>query len=40
MTDLLHTLTNVPVDKGTLGVHEIEFVIKTSPRRRNGRGAI
>jgi hypothetical protein len=26
-TDLLHTLTDVPVDEGTLGVHEIEFVV-------------
>jgi hypothetical protein len=24
---LLHTFTNVPVDEGTLGVHEIELVV-------------
>ena len=34
---LLHTLTDVPVDKGTLGVQEIEFVVETAPRCRDGR---
>ena len=34
----LHTLTNVPVDKGTLGVHEIEFVGKRGPCLSNGSG--
>jgi len=34
----LHTLTDVPVDEGTFGVHEIEFVIKTSPGLGNGCG--
>merc|ERR1739838_1227397 len=28
---LLHTLTDVPVDKGALGVHQVELVIKTRP---------
>jgi hypothetical protein len=28
---LLHALTNVPVDEGTLRVHKIEFVVKTRP---------
>ena len=35
---LFHTLTDVPVNKGTLGVHEIELVIKTSPGFGNGGG--
>merc|ERR1711982_168416 len=25
----LHTLTDIPVDEGTLGVHQVEFVIDT-----------
>jgi len=32
---LLHTLTNVPVDKGPLGVHEIELVVKSGPSLSN-----
>merc|ERR1719154_430200 len=28
---LLHTLSNIPMDEGRLGVHEIELVVKTSP---------
>lgn len=33
-----HTLADIPVDKGTLGVHEIEFVIKARPGFGNGGG--
>lgn len=33
-----HTLTNVPVYEGALGVHEIELVIKTRPGFGNGGG--
>jgi len=33
---LLHTLTDVPVDKGTLGVKEVELVVKATPGRRDG----
>jgi len=33
-----HTLTNVPVNKGTLSIHEIELVVKTSPGLSNGSG--
>uniref|UniRef100_T1DPG7 Putative secreted protein n=1 Tax=Anopheles aquasalis TaxID=42839 RepID=T1DPG7_ANOAQ len=35
---LLHTLTDVPVHEGTLGVHQIELVIQTSPGFGDGRG--
>ena len=35
---LLHTLTNVPVDEGTLGVHEIELVGKSRPGLGDGGG--
>ncbi len=35
---LLHALTNIPVHKGTLGVHQIELVIKTRPRLSNRSG--
>ena len=34
----LHTLTDVPMDKGTLGVHEVELVVQTSPGFSNGSG--
>ena len=34
----LHALTNVLVDKGTLGVHEIKLVIKSGPGFCNGSG--
>jgi len=34
----LHTLTNVPVDEGTLRVEEIELVVETAPSRRDGSG--
>merc|ERR1712156_27392 len=35
---LLHTLSNVPVDKGPLGVHEVELVVKPSPGLSDGSG--
>ena len=35
---LLHTLTDIPVDEGTLGVHEVELVVKTSPGLSDGSG--
>ena len=34
----LHTLTDVPMDEGTLGVKEIELVVKTAPGTRDGSG--
>lgn len=34
----LHTLTNVPVDESTLGVHEVELVVETVPGLGNGGG--
>merc|ERR1712027_28638 len=35
---LLHTLSNVPVDEGPLGVHEVELVVKPGPGLGDGRG--
>ena len=35
---LLHALADVPVDKGTLGVHEIKLVIKPGPGLGDGSG--
>merc|ERR1711962_1361429 len=35
---LLHALADVPVDKGTLGVHEIKLVIEPGPGLGNGSG--
>merc|ERR1711893_254456 len=35
---LLHTLTHIPVDKGTLGIHKIKLMIQTSPGLSNGSG--
>merc|ERR1711893_454260 len=35
---LLHTLTHVPVDEGTLGVHQIKLVIQTGPGLGDGGG--
>merc|ERR1712029_92023 len=35
---LLHTLTNIPVNKGSLGVHQIKLVIQSSPGLSNGGG--
>merc|ERR1712139_513225 len=34
----LHTLADVPVNEGTLGVHEVELVVKPGPRLRDGGG--
>lgn len=33
---LLHTLADVPVHESTLRVQEVELVVKTAPRRRDG----
>merc|ERR1719183_1012260 len=33
---LLHTLTDVPVDEGTLGVHQVELVVNASKDLSNG----
>ena len=35
---LLHTLSDVPVDEGTLGVHQVKLVVKTSPGLGDGGG--
>merc|ERR1712213_240137 len=35
---LLHTLSNVPVDEGPLGVHEVELVVKPGPGLGDGGG--
>merc|ERR1719271_19111 len=35
---LLHTLTDVPVDEGTLGAHKIELVVHASEHLGNGGG--
>merc|ERR1712232_878028 len=35
---LLHTLTDVPVDEGTLGVHEVELVVNAGEDLSDGRG--
>merc|ERR1712190_594577 len=35
---LLHTLSNVPVNEGPLGVHEVELVVKPSPGLSDGGG--
>ena len=35
---LLHALSDVPVHEGTLGVHQIELVIETSPSLGDGGG--
>ena len=34
----LHSLTHVPVDKRTLGIHQIKLVIQTGPGLRNSCG--
>ena len=33
-----HALSDIPVHKGTLGVHEIKLVVQTSPSFSNGSG--
>jgi len=35
---LFHTLSDIPVDEGTLGVHEIELVVKSGPCLSDGGG--
>merc|ERR1719284_513305 len=35
---LLHTLSNIPVNKGSLGVHQIKLVVKSSPGLGDGGG--
>merc|ERR1712004_172893 len=35
---LLHSLTNVPVDEGPLGVHEVELVVEPGPGLSDGSG--
>jgi hypothetical protein len=35
---LFHTLTDVPVDEGTLGVHEVKLVRQSGPGLTNGSG--
>merc|ERR1719476_442548 len=35
---LLHALSDVPVNKGTLGVHEVELVVKPGPGLSDGGG--
>merc|ERR1712156_1295988 len=35
---LFHTLSNIPVDEGTLGVHKIKLMIQTSPGLGDGGG--
>merc|ERR1719453_1095827 len=35
---LLHTLTDIPVDERTLGVHEVKFVIDAGEHLSDGRG--
>ena len=35
---LLHALSDVPVDKGTLGVHQIKLVVESRPGLGNGGG--
>merc|ERR1719357_427014 len=35
---LLHSLSNVPVDKSPLGVHEVELVVKSGPGLGNSSG--
>ncbi|KAA8591359.1 hypothetical protein FQN60_002302, partial [Etheostoma spectabile] len=35
---LFHAFTHIPVDKRTLGIHEVELVVETGPGLSNGRG--
>merc|ERR1719322_2018847 len=35
---LLHTFSNIPVDEGPLGVHEVELMVKPGPGLRNSSG--
>jgi len=36
LTHLFHTLTDIPMHKGTLGVQEIELVVEAAPGGRDG----
>ena len=38
ITHFFHTLTDIPVDKGTLRIQKIKLVVKTAPCRRDGSG--
>lgn len=33
LTHLFHTLTDIPMHKGALGVQKIELMVETAPRR-------
>merc|ERR1719499_2190746 len=35
---LLHTLSNIPVNKSSLGIHQIKLVVKSGPGLSNGSG--
>lgn len=35
LTHLFHTLTDIPVHEGTLGVQKIELMVETAPGRRD-----
>merc|ERR1719391_1678623 len=35
---LLHTLANIPVDKGTLSIHQIKLMVQPCPSLSNGSG--
>ena len=35
---LLHAFADVPVDECSLGVHQVKFVVETSPSLGDGRG--
>merc|ERR1712155_431685 len=35
---LLHALPDVPVDEGSLGVHQVELVVQPGPGLGDGRG--
>lgn len=35
---LLHPFSNIPVNKGTFGIHQVKLVVQASPGLSNGRG--
>ncbi len=35
---LLHAFSDIPVDKGALGIHQVELVVQAGPSLSNGRG--
>ena len=39
LTHLFHTLTDIPMYEGTLGVQKIELVVEAAPGRRDGSRA-